>query len=191
MARRLGERTELRWGLMPGSYQVTAPTAVEDVWAILRSSRQIITKAFSASYTDGQTRTEMARVHHRSYTGKQGNRVSRHEGLRHRRSAAQGTIRSDPVVGLPVPLRQHPRLQQRVEDLPLQQLVPFLRPKTNISLGPVWGGNVSQFKLRQFLTEPLFLFGMTLTLAVRVLLRGLCPLGLRTSILPRGKVTVP
>ena len=68
MARRLGERTVLRWGLTPRSYEVTAPTAVGAVWAISRSGRQIIAKAFSASYTDGQTRTEMARVHHRSYT---------------------------------------------------------------------------------------------------------------------------
>ena len=43
---------------------------------------------------------------------------------------AQGTVRSDPVVGLSVPLGQHPPLQQRVEDLPVQQLVPQLALET-------------------------------------------------------------
>ena len=46
MAYRLCERTKLRRGLTPRSYQVTARLAVDAVWAISRSSRQIIPKAF-------------------------------------------------------------------------------------------------------------------------------------------------
>ena len=46
MAYRLCERTKLRRGLAPRSYQVTAPLAVDAVWAISGSSRQIIAKAF-------------------------------------------------------------------------------------------------------------------------------------------------
>ena len=33
-------------GFWSGSYEVTAPTAVDAVWAISRSSRQITSKAF-------------------------------------------------------------------------------------------------------------------------------------------------
>ena len=46
MAYRLCERTKLRRGLTPRSYQVTARLAVDAVWATSRSSRQIIPKAF-------------------------------------------------------------------------------------------------------------------------------------------------
>ena len=46
MARRLCERTKLRRGLTPGSYEVTARLAVDAVWAMSGSSRQILAKAF-------------------------------------------------------------------------------------------------------------------------------------------------
>ena len=46
MAYRLCERTKLRRGLMPSSYEVTARLAVDSVWAMSGSSRQIFAKAF-------------------------------------------------------------------------------------------------------------------------------------------------
>ena len=46
MAHRLCERTILRRGLTPRSYEVTARLAVDAVWAISGSSRQIFAKAF-------------------------------------------------------------------------------------------------------------------------------------------------
>ena len=57
-------------------------------------------------------------------------RVGRQEGLRRRRPVAQRAVRSDPVVSLPVALRQHTHLQQRIEDLSVQQFVPQLPVET-------------------------------------------------------------
>lgn len=45
---------------------------------------------------------------------------------RRRRAMVQGTVRTNLVIGLPPTLDQHLRLQQRKEDLPVQQLVPKL-----------------------------------------------------------------
>ena len=53
-------------------------------------------------------------------------RFSRQDGRRRRRSVAQRAMGPDAVVGLPVLSRQHADLRQRVEGLPVQQLVPKL-----------------------------------------------------------------
>ena len=57
-------------------------------------------------------------------------RLSRRECPRRRWSLAQRAVRSDPVVGLLVALNQHSHLQYRVEDLPVEQLIPQLNART-------------------------------------------------------------
>ena len=55
-------------------------------------------------------------------SGKHVDRVGRQKGLRRRRPVAQRTVRSDPVINSPVPLRQHTRDDVKDSEASLRRL---------------------------------------------------------------------
>ena len=122
MAYRLCERTKLRRGLMPRSYQVTARLAVDAVWAMSGSSRQIFAKAFEPVSFAARLGPKwpgaiiaVSFAVHRSAAGVFRAKVfgarfptASWGGSADRIAAGANSIRLDADVGLPVLQDQHP-----------------------------------------------------------------------------------